>query len=303
MRRARLLPARMRPRRGLVRRHHAPGPAWKSIGLGWRKATRSLPGVPARAQGRLTVRQSWSPRLHFHFDIRSIGAPRAAPNRGAPGKPAATILWRRIDARLTALLPVLRTTATRDWRSIAHRVERALLTRWRGRRGTSWSEVVRMSRTTVRPPGPIGRPAPGASAATIFRRGRVVAAPPPRRAAPLRLEPRLLRPARRGAASPAGEGALPAAATDAPVRPPELVWRSEAGERPAEVAERVVRAAAASMSPLPAAAAAASSWPPPEAVEALRPRLIDGALIDRLAENVIGRVEKKIRIERERRGV
>jgi hypothetical protein len=31
--------------------------------------------------------------------------------------------------------------------------------------------------------------------------------------------------------------------------------------------------------------------------------MLDAALIDRLAEDVIGRVEKRMRIERERRGI
>jgi hypothetical protein len=294
----------MRPRRGLARRARAPRPALTTIALGWRKTARAhRRGVPARP-GRLTARQYWSPHFHLHFDIRSASVRYTAPGRAARDKPATTILWRRIENRLAALLPVLRTTSTRDWRSIAHRVERSLLTRRHHHLETHRSEVVRLLRTAAMPPGSIRRPAPPESAAPILHRHLLAVAAPARRAAPLTLETRLPGRARRGAASPLGETERRPAVPGAPLRPPLLVWRSEAGERPAEVAERVAWAAAASVSPLPAGAAATQpSWPPAEALEALRPRLIDGALIDRVAEDVIGRVEKKIRIERERRGV
>lgn len=87
-----------------------------------------------------------------------------------------------------------------------------------------------------------------------------------------------------------------------PSRAPDMVWRKETEEQSAGTPEQWARAVAASV-PATSAPAAPISWPAPEAVEALRPRLLDSALIDRVAENVIGRVEKRIRIERERRGM
>jgi hypothetical protein len=79
-----------------------------------------------------------------------------------------------------------------------------------------------------------------------------------------------------------------------PGRPPELVWRS---------------------APRPASDAAIETRPPDARSAALRDELahssrpalqmkdLDGTLLDRLTDDVIRRVERRARIERERRGL
>lgn len=102
-----------------------------------------------------------------------------------------------------------------------------------------------------------------------------------------------------------GAAVLPKRQSDLPampVRSPELVWRIEAEASEAERADRTLTMpGAASLQGarliedraerLPAAAIAAQA------------RLLDPALIDRVAEDVMGRFERRMRIERERRGV
>ena len=88
----------------------------------------------------------------------------------------------------------------------------------------------------------------------------------------------------------------------APVRPSDLVWRADPGDgasRPGERAasipalleERVERAAEPGWKQFAAQASTASS------------PLLDAALMDRVAQDVIRRVERRMRIERERRGI
>jgi hypothetical protein len=86
-----------------------------------------------------------------------------------------------------------------------------------------------------------------------------------------------------------------------PLRAPDLIWRKEAGEPPAVAAEPLAQVFAPSAGGL-AAPAAPLPVASPEGIAGQRQRMLDAALMDRLAEDVIGRVEKRIRIERERRG-
>jgi len=83
-----------------------------------------------------------------------------------------------------------------------------------------------------------------------------------------------------------------------PVRPQELVWRSApraAAEIDAEM-RRVATHSAAAQQKVPVAAARSAG-------AALQLKDVDGALLDRLTDDVIRRVERRSRIERERRGL
>ena len=91
-----------------------------------------------------------------------------------------------------------------------------------------------------------------------------------------------------------------------PARPPELVWRSVPSPSPqARIdGEAPSRRASGSVITTPAAAAAASQQqaPPRPGQPALRMKDFDPALLDRLTDDVIRRVERRARIERERHG-
>jgi hypothetical protein len=90
-------------------------------------------------------------------------------------------------------------------------------------------------------------------------------------------------------------------AAASPLRTPDLVWRNRAGEPPAVADVPAERAFAQSGGDL--ARAAPPPAASPEGNAGPQQRMLDAALMDRLAEDVIGRVEKRIRIERERRGI
>jgi hypothetical protein len=92
---------------------------------------------------------------------------------------------------------------------------------------------------------------------------------------------------------------------------PTLVWQKAAASTyeagvDGDGVRAPVRIAAEAMASTPAAV---RSTPPPAAVapqqlrEALRLNLIDGAFTERLTDDVMRRVEKRLRIERERRGL
>ena len=83
-----------------------------------------------------------------------------------------------------------------------------------------------------------------------------------------------------------------------PGRPPELVWRS--ATRPAvEIAAETGHAGSRSEAARPMA----PEGPAHSGRAALQMRDFDGALLDRLTDDVIRRVERHARIERERRGL
>jgi hypothetical protein len=90
-------------------------------------------------------------------------------------------------------------------------------------------------------------------------------------------------------------------AAASPLRTPDLVWRNRAGEPPAVADVLAERAFAHSGGDL--ARAAPPPAASPEGISGPRQRMLDAALNDRLAEDVIGTVENPIRIERERRGI
>lgn len=86
-----------------------------------------------------------------------------------------------------------------------------------------------------------------------------------------------------------------------PQRSADLVWRVRSEERAPAIIESPVREfamAGAFTSP----AAAPPGWQG-QSASTTRPAPIDAATVDKIAEDVIGRVERRIRIERERRGL
>ncbi|HET8774101.1 MAG TPA: hypothetical protein VFP80_09935 [Thermoanaerobaculia bacterium] len=91
------------------------------------------------------------------------------------------------------------------------------------------------------------------------------------------------------------------------VRPAMLVWRT-APQAQAEMPHGAAHASPPMTFSRPAARSAAAQELAPEAPRRatqhpLRPGDLDPALLDRLTDDVIRRVEKRVRIERERRGL
>jgi hypothetical protein len=88
-----------------------------------------------------------------------------------------------------------------------------------------------------------------------------------------------------------------------------LEWRKDAPHAPATsdgASEAAMQRAMtpAMVAPMMQAAPPAAPVPTPQQVrEAVRMNLFDGAIADRLADDVVRRVEKRLRIERERRGL
>jgi hypothetical protein len=106
----------------------------------------------------------------------------------------------------------------------------------------------------------------------------------------------------------AEERAIPRARA-AEQRPASLVWLKPAPADPAATTlENTSRPAAPTVTEHGSAAAArvVAGTPATQAQaarEAVRSSLMDASVVDRLAEDVMKRVEKRLRIERERRGL
>lgn len=90
---------------------------------------------------------------------------------------------------------------------------------------------------------------------------------------------------------------------------PELVWRKATPPEPEEAVHPAVAAQGLTREAAVAATASQTrppALPAPEALPLRRPTMLsdlDPNLVDRLADDVIRRVERRARIERERRGL
>lgn len=113
---------------------------------------------------------------------------------------------------------------------------------------------------------------------------------------------------RRDLASPPGSPRTRGAAVPLPLSTPQLTWRKARLSESVRVADEA--AGARTVAPITQRAAlAAPAMPPAGPVSVAAPRAsalaesIDPAFVDRIAEHVMQRVEKRVRIERERRGL
>lgn len=107
----------------------------------------------------------------------------------------------------------------------------------------------------------------------------------------------------------------PTQATSKPMRSPaavaSLVWRKSTSPAPVQVDEQSIaesdstpaRARPGSPPPIGSTAPPVPAFTAQQTREAVRANLLDSAVADRLADDVIRRVEKRMRIERERRGL
>jgi hypothetical protein len=81
---------------------------------------------------------------------------------------------------------------------------------------------------------------------------------------------------------------------------PELVWMSTTESRASEAIERYAGSHSPGVIASPTPAYLEQSL---DAAASLRAQMLDPATIDRFAEDVMGRMERRMRIERERRGL
>jgi len=274
----------------------------RPLALIWRKRSRSAPpNLIARA---VTIaRSTFSPRSALQLNFRSV---LQRPGAGERQTTAATVFHRRYsDLRQTLLTSALRSIEATERRRSTLRTLRTNLVHWRTHRMIS-SEIVRglQSKTVDRLISQASRQLPAKlggrpNSPKIAHHADLISRRVPERFA--------WRTARRDfARSPAAESQARQGSAKTLLANPfskiELAWRSEDQSQALQVIERSIASAAT----LPISVAPTRTMQfehLPEAAARTAHQALDPALIDRVAEDVIGRVERRIRIERERRGV
>lgn len=261
---------------------------WSVLSLRWRRP-RAVPGPgDARAAGMAPAAAVWALRLDLHLTTR-VEAP--AGRRTAPHLVTAAALIARARAAAPRYGPAASASAA-AWLGAAPAGARAPAQAGRG--GRRFLAVAAAPlRSRPRPAaggrglsptawrGALGEAAAvagrGGGVAALVRTRHAAAPAPAMRAAPPRAAPALVW--RRGLAGTAGEGGAgpgPGGAGRG-----GRIWSGAPGAAPAPAGARPT----------------AASRPGPTAAA------VDAALLDRLTDSVIGRVERRIRIERERRGL
>jgi hypothetical protein len=308
--RALVLVSRIAVRRAKARSRRS---AWTPISLRWRRTRRTLTNIRAgRVASPPAASSVWFPQFHLHFNARVSDRSRRDERRVFPA--AAAIREGRGSV------------VNRRWTSI-----RTATLAMQSRRIDRPPRVLQGAITAVPKADVSAPPLRRSPAATVLS---VIAAPVAYRSRPAFVEP--LRKVMRARKSPieraqtfetpspfrwrdvhmirvhppvVGEAVprhSPAITTSQVSRPPELVYRREA--RTDSVDEPSPAAGTASSSRSAGRSVAAQESAPelsPHSVRAaaLRVTDLDPALLDRLTDDVIRRVERRVRIERERRGL
>jgi hypothetical protein len=304
-----------RHERGETRR---PRTSWNPIGFRWRRAAR--PAAPRFGRPPSpVVSHAWFPQFHLHVGAAEKASER--PRQFPAHLPrATTIIWRQAPELLLQgrpLVPGERRSAARE-QQLGGAGPRFALRRFNSR------EI------PAAIPAAAAQSAPGRvrqvfrhTAATPLHRAVVPAsadgrtaihtATPVRRrtyAAPLQWRARGQSVARESFIELSEGPALRASVRPPAVvmdRAPELVWRARAKSTMSAVTEP----ACEGVTPSPIAAARIASFCPTSPAVAsqtresanARPVALDPAVVDRIADDVIRRVERRARIERERRGL
>ena len=280
----------------------------------WRRhPTATVRGVRAAAPGPATI---WAPRFYLHFGAHA-GAHRPWPRSAATSLRAAT--QRSSTTVVHRHSAIVRSAGVALAPRRAHGVERffAIATGAVGKAPAVGSAPARPLRPAAAPSigrravsrlhqMPLQRPLALARGGTVHGRDRQPAGADARghaRALPLVHR----RPVTFAVDAPGrrGDSAPPLSHRE---HSPELLWR-----RAARAATPPADDGADSHLPGAAARSAARSLPPhqtppepPASISRAAPRQLtqlDPALVDRLADDVIRRIEKRARIERERRGL
>lgn len=289
---------------------------WRPVALRWRQRPRQA--RPIGHRGAVMPRHtSWHSHFHVHVAARVIEACRAGMATWTPAASVARQLRTVLVHRVTAARHVA--AAHGEQRPVRPLADRRLPT----------AAMASVARRTAAAHTPTRHAAPhrfGPAAATTIWRTRVsmvervvhdtprstrsrLRPPVPRVTADMRphLVPLVLRPLVRRASPDAAIEQAPVERVRAS-RQPELHWRRPA--RPdGMVPEPAVRQMPASFAPL--AMTMPTSQPRARSFEADDPQParpvqltdLDPRLVDRLTDDVIRRVERRVRIERERRGL
>ena len=302
---------------GKFARRHArgePRTSWNPVGLRWRRS--ALPVAPRVARSPLpTVSNAWFPQFHLHFGAAEKGNDR--PRQSSPQPPhTRTIVWRQLRERLLTCPPMIarkrrvervarQSLPTRESPALRHRTIRgsAIVTQAKGAQAVqhrpkqTHRDILAMRSRHVVEPGSRSRIVPDAR----LRKYSPFPGVPLQFAAPRQQDRHIevSTVAHTRHANLRSVGTMDLA--------PELVWRARAKSIKSAVAETTGEDVTGS--PISAARMASVRAAPP--IEALqtrenanaRPMAFDPAMVDRLAEDVIRRVERHVRIERERRGV
>lgn len=295
---------RARPQATILARQRA---AWTRLALTWRRTARAFAPVMSRPGIRPVPWHGWAPHFHLHFAIPAISI-ASTPRGTLLPRVSTAILWRTINTQVSTRLPLVRDASTVERSGLKERFERQTVTRTNRSTKSGRREVIRHLRSAALPARGLARPVRGQAAAPrqppAFP-GPATAVPGPDRrpAATVLLDRSALNLAPRHPFSPepCGRFERPPARQ---FRAPDLIWRTSSDDPSGGAAAYATRVHMASPGPVAALPHATIPQAPPISTDAtLRQRMFDPALIDRVAEDVLGRVEKRIRIERERRGV
>jgi hypothetical protein len=308
---------------------------WSSVALRWRR----LPQMVARRVVRsssLTVLNTWFSHFHPHFGRTETATARPRPfSRQAPH--AMPIAGRQLPERVSFGRPSTRSYRNPDHGQSLPRLDGGLAVRHSifhrthivtaaANRQVPPRRAQQASRVFGRPasghavaPGPARRDAAVDAAArhpAVRRQQRVEPskAAVPKPAAAQRLPelawrtPPKIAAGTRGKAAGAGVSDPPMASKRVVAkRPPELVWRAPAkitvgafGETAGTEANGSTMTSMRATSFRAGGSAEASQA---GAIAKARSMPLDPSLVDRLAEDVIRRVERRVRIDRERRGI
>lgn len=274
--------------------------------LAWRRPARtpaaSRPAVPGAALA-IAVNAAWHAHLHLHAAAQAPAATwRAVPHVGASALPARDV---RPGRPSVAIAPAARAAAMAPARG---RLDPAVRTRdalppsslprpaasSRPAIVTRQASLSRVAPAIARHEAPEARPLPRTPAASESDRAAA-----PRAAARQAFAspvPAALVPPRRARVLPMPPGAAIDASGTPPARRVELVWRKP-GPGSGATGEAVdVAANATTANPTQIVASQPTAAPTAWA-------RLDPALADRLADEVLKRVERQARIARERRGL
>ena len=261
---------------------------WRRVGAPGPAAARALRSGASRAD-----RASW--QLHLHLRVESLAAAKEA-TRGTPRAHAPMLRPRQVSTEM---------------RHSSGRID-AIAARATRTRGTAWASAPRLdaqiapammsTRTAPKRQLPMATMQPG-SRGSVSPSSRVRAASPAGNAGqPMPLRLRLSPVAAPNATRSNAAGHLSIGGA-LPTRSPDLVWRmrepADANEhtQPQATNAHAARGETAAPEPSTDRTSARTALP---ALPALAP---DPTFVDRVTEGVLRRIDRRLRIERERRGL
>jgi len=287
-------------RRWQARRRDAQSLArWRQISLRWRRGSRRASGAPVVLRP-LCVHHVWAPRFEFH-EQAAASAARLSGIAFRLAHAARLLVWSRpatATANVAHALRLPHGSPSRD-----RKLWRGMIGRLSARSDATPTKAVdrAISRQHFRRTPAVRANVPGAA----HRSGIVLA---------LARRPARVAASMHGAEASHQFAGLPASTQRAraerprlsPARPVLLHWRKQESA-PSFAAVAAAADATSAHAPPRANATAApaiSSAPAAAATrEALRKQPLDATVADRLVDDVVRRLDKRVRVERERRGL